>query len=60
MSGTGNEKMTVRSTRRPRERWADAFRQMSAQGDDRLLDQPTPDEVGDQRVGMDKRADLQA
>ncbi|HTD46993.1 MAG TPA: AbrB/MazE/SpoVT family DNA-binding domain-containing protein [bacterium] len=32
--------LTIRSARRPREGWADAFRQMAVHGDDRLLDQP--------------------
>lgn len=34
--------LTIRPARRPREGWAEAFRQMAAHGDDRLLDQPTP------------------
>ena len=33
--------LTIRPARRAREGWADAFRQMAAKGDDRLLDQPT-------------------
>lgn len=36
------DKMTVRPARRAREGWAEAFRQMSARGEDRLLDEPTP------------------
>lgn len=34
--------LTIRPARQPREGWAEAFRQMTAQGDDRLLDQPAP------------------
>jgi antitoxin MazE len=34
--------LTIRPARRPREGWADAFRQMAARDDDRLLDQPAP------------------
>ena len=34
--------LTIRPARRPREGWADAFRQMAAHSDDRLLDQPAP------------------
>ncbi len=34
--------LTIRPARRPREGWADAFRQMAAHRDDRLLDQPAP------------------
>lgn len=34
--------LTIRPARRPREGWADAFRQMAAHGDDSLLDQPAP------------------
>ena len=34
--------LIIRPARRPREGWADAFRQMAAHGDDRLLDQPAP------------------
>lgn len=34
--------LTIRPARRPREGWAEAFRQMAAHGDDRLLDQPAP------------------
>lgn len=34
--------LTIRPGRRPREGWAEAFRQMAAHGDDRILDLPTP------------------
>ena len=33
--------LTIRPAPRPREGWADAFRQMAAKGDGRLLDQRT-------------------
>jgi antitoxin MazE len=36
------DKMTVRPARGAREGWAEAFRDMAARGDDRLLDEPTP------------------
>lgn len=36
------DRLTIRPARRPRQGWAEAFRRMAAQGDDRLLDQPTP------------------
>lgn len=36
------DELTVRPARRPREGWAEAFRQMAVRGDDRLLDEVTP------------------
>lgn len=34
--------LMLRPTRKPREGWDAAFRTMAAQGDDRMLDQPSP------------------
>jgi antitoxin MazE len=33
-----NNEIVIRSARRPRKGWDEAFRQMAARGDDRLLD----------------------
>ena len=43
MDVRGNE-LVIRSPRKPREGWEDAFREMAARGDDRLLDEYTPTE----------------
>lgn len=33
--------LEVRPSRKPRDGWADAFKQMAEHGDDRLIDEPT-------------------
>jgi antitoxin MazE len=37
-----DDHLEVRPIRNPREGWAEAFREMHARGDDRMLDEPTP------------------
>ena len=35
-----DNQLVIRSARRPRQGWAEAFRAMAERGDDRLLDEP--------------------
>ena len=37
-------KLIIHATQQPRQGWDNAFAQMAEQGDDRLLDEPTPTE----------------
>jgi antitoxin MazE len=37
-----SDQIVIRSTHSPRDTWEQRFSQVAAQGDDQLLDQPTP------------------